>query len=290
MPRAILVIANPIAGGGRARTVAPALQQQLQRRGLAAEVYFTRGAGDGRARAAAAGSEPWAGIVAVGGDGTVNEVLNGMPDPSRPLGVLPLGTANVLAIELRLPRAPQALAELVAADRTRPLAIGLAGERRFLLFCGVGVDGAVCDHMQQRNSSARGKRKWIGPILAVVRRWPQFALRATFADGDVLDDLSSVLVTRVRNYGGLLQLVPDIDVGDGQLHALCFRGRSRLWWMSQGLRGALRLMRPTPRLVVKATAALRIDGDAPFQIDGDFVGRGPVTVSLAPQCANVFAP
>jgi diacylglycerol kinase family enzyme len=290
MPRAILVIANPIAGGGRARTMAPALQQHLQRRGLAAEVHFTRGAGDGRARAAAAGSEPWAGIVAVGGDGTVNEVLNGMPDPSRPLGVLPLGTANVLAVDLRLPRAPAALAELIAAARTRPLAIGHAGDRRFLLFCGVGVDGAVCERMQQHSSAALGKRKWIGPILAVVRRWPQFALRATFADGDVLDDLSSVLVTRVRNYGGLLSLVPSIDAGDGLLHALCFRGRSRLWWMGQGLRGALRLMRPSRHLVVKATTAVRIDGDAPFQLDGDFVGRSPVEVALAPQCANVFAP
>src|SRR6185436_18710702 len=129
-------------------------------------------------------------------------------------------------------------------------AIGLADQRRFLLFCGIGVDGAVVECLDGMRTGTLGKHKWVPPILHVVRHWPQFHLRAEFEGGEVLDGLSSVLVTRVRNYGGVLHLVRGVDVDDGQLHALCFRMRSRLAWSWQGLRGILRMMRPGPNLVV----------------------------------------
>lgn len=288
--RRILLIANPISGGGKGRILAPQLAAALQQRGLAAEVYLTKAAGDATARARAAGDEAWDGLVAVGGDGTVNEVLNGMPDPTRPLGVLPVGTANVLAMELGLPRRPEAIADLLAADQRRSLAIGLCGERRFLLFCGVGVDGAVVERLSQVRTGTLGKHKWLGPILHTTRHWPKFSLRATFADGEVLDGLSSVLVTRVRNYGGVVRLGGDVDVDSGQLHVLCFRMRSRTAWIWLGLRGVFGRMRAGEHLSVRRTSAVQIRGEAPFQIDGDFGGRIPVDISLLPQRANVFAP
>ncbi|MCB9879897.1 MAG: NAD(+)/NADH kinase [Planctomycetes bacterium] len=142
-PRRVLVIANPISGGGRGKVRAAQLADALRARGLTAECHFTTAAGDAGARARAAADEDWQTLVAVGGDGTVNEVLNGMPDPSRPLAVLPVGTANVLALELGLPKDPQAAAAAIAAGRCRSMTIGVADDRRFLLFCGVGVDGAV---------------------------------------------------------------------------------------------------------------------------------------------------
>lgn len=290
MPRDILIIANPIAGGGAARALVPALAEHLGRHGCAPMVHFTTGQGDAAARARSAGAERWDALVAVGGDGTVNEVLNGMPDPTRPLGVLPLGTANVLACELGLPRDPAAAAAAFAAGNTRPLAIGTANGRRFLLFCGIGVDGAVVQALEQRRTGTLGKRKWLAPVLTVVRRWPRFALSATLADGTVLDDLQEVLVTRVRNYGGVLRLTPGVDPDDGRLHVLCFRGRSRVWWAWQGLRGLLHRMRPGPALTVVTTTALRVHGTAPYQVDGDFGGMAPVALALLPAPARLLVP
>jgi diacylglycerol kinase (ATP) len=289
VPRRILILANPIAGGGRARNLAPALARELAARGADAEVHFTAAAGDAGRRAGQA-NEAWDALVVLGGDGTVNEVLNGMPDPTRPLGVLPLGTANVLACELGLPREPAAAAAAFMDGRVRPLAIGLANGRRFLLFCGVGIDGAVAQRLHEARPGTLGKRKWLGPILHVTRRWPRFSLRARLADGEELDGLSAVLVTRVRNYGGVLRLTPGIDVDDGMLHVLCFSGRTRAWWMWQGLRGFLRCMRPGPGLVVRRANAVRIDGAAPLQIDGDYAGQAPVGVELLAARANVLVP
>lgn len=289
-PRRVLVIANPISGGGRGKVSAAQLTAGLQSLGVHAETYFTTAAGDAAARAATAGNEDWQALVAVGGDGTVNEVLNGMPDPSRPLGVLPVGTANVLALELGLPKSAAAAAPMIAAGRTRAMTIGLADARRFLLFCGAGVDGAVVRRLSEVRTGTLGKHKWLGPILHTAWHWPQFRLRATFADGRVLEDLSSVLVTRVRNYGGVMHLPRAVDVDSDQLYALCFSVRSRAAWLWQGLRGSMRQMRAGRALQVVPTTGLRIEGQAPYQIDGDHGGVAPVTIARAPVAANIIVP
>jgi YegS/Rv2252/BmrU family lipid kinase len=289
-PRRLLLIANPISGGGRGRRLAAQLADALQRLGVDAHVHLTTRAGDAAARAAAAGPEPWHGLVAIGGDGTVNEVLNGMPDPGRALGVFPVGTANVLAHELGLPRRVPAAAAVIAAGHTRPLAIGRCNGRRFLLFVGIGIDGAIVRRLAAVRTGTLGKHKWIGPLLHTVRHWPQPSLRATLADGEVLDGLTSVLVTRVRNYGGIMRLTPDIDPGDGLLHALCFRLRTRRAWLWHGLCAVAGRLRAGPQLAVRQTTALRIDGAAPFQIDGDFGGEGPAAIDLLPGPANLIVP
>lgn len=289
-PRRLLLIANPISGGGRGRVLGPALAEALRQRGVHAECFLTTAAGAGEARAREAGSEPWDALVAIGGDGTVNEVLNGMPDPNRPLGMLPLGTANVLAIELGLPKKIAEAADVLAAGHTRSLAIGRCNGRRFLLFAGVGVDGAVVQRLHQVRTGTLGKRKWAGPILHTLWHWPQFALRATMPDGEVLDGLSSVLVTRVRDYGGVVKLPPEVACDSGLLHVLCFRQRSRLAWLWLGMRGLCRQLRAGGKLQLRSVASVRVDGDAPYQLDGDFGGSNPVAIDLLPQPARIIVP
>ncbi len=290
-PRSVLLIANPISGGGRGRVLAPRLAAALQALDVRTEVHLTTAAGDATARAKTAGQEPFDALVALGGDGTVNEVLNGMPDVTRPLGVLPVGTANVLALELKLPKKIEAAAAVIAAGHVRELAIGRCQDRRFLLFCGVGVDGAVVQRLHQVRTGTLGKHKWLGPILHTVRHWPSFSLQATFANGEVIAGCSSILVTRVRNYGGVVMLPKDVDIDSGRLHVLCFRQRSRLAWIGQGLRGLVHRMRADGNnLVLRTVDSVTIGGDAPFQIDGDFGGVGPVTIDLLPQRARLLAP
>ena len=289
--RRVLLIANPISGGGKGRRMAPELAAALQARGVHADVYLTTAAGDATARARSAGAEPYDALVALGGDGTVNEVLHGMPDPTRPLGVLPIGTANVLALELCLPKAAAAAATVIASGNLRELAIGRAGDRPFLLFLGAGIDGSVVHRLHQVRSGTLGKHKWLAPILHTTWHWPRHSLRATFPDGEVVDGCSEVLVTRCRNYGGVVMLPREVSIDSGKLHVLCFRGRGRLWWIWQGLRGLVRCMRANDRsLVLRTVDSVQIDGMAPFQIDGDFAGQGPVAIDLLPQRARLLAP
>ena len=290
MSRHILVIANPIAGGGRARLLADRFVAALRARGCQAELHLTQAAGCASERARRAGAERWDAYVAVGGDGTVNEVLHGMQDPGLPLGMLPVGTANVLAIELGLPRTVDAAAAAVAIGRTRRHAIGVANGRRFLLFCGAGVDGTVVKRLHEVRSGTLGKLKWLAPILHTTIHWPRCSVRATLADGEVLDGLSEVLVTRVRDYGGVVKLPRAVDPAQETLFVLGFRHRGRLAWIGQGILGLLRCMHPTRNLLLRRTTGLRIETTAPYQIDGDYGGAGPIEVRLDPVAANLIVP
>jgi len=286
----VLILANPIAGGGRSKRLAPQLADALRARGVDAQVYLTQRAGDAGARARATAGEGFDALIAVGGDGTLNEVLNGMPDPSVPLGVLPVGTANVLACELRIPKDPVRLAELIASRHTREHAIGVANGRRFLLFCGAGLDAAIVEEVARTRTGTLGKWKWLPSIFRIVVRWPLPRLRATFADGSSIDNLSSVLVTRVRNYGGVAQLPKGIDPASPQLFVLCFSARSRIVWAWLGLRAALGLLSPCRWLTMRAASEVQIEGTAPMQIDGDFAGSTSAKVTLHAARANLFAP
>lgn len=286
----VLILANPIAGGGRSKRLAPQLADALRARGVDAQVHLTQRAGDAGARARATAGEGFDALIAVGGDGTLNEVLNGMPDPSVPLGVLPVGTANVLACELRIPKDPVRLAELIASRHTREHAIGVANGRRFLLFCGAGLDAAIVEEVARTRTGTLGKWKWLPSIFRIVVRWPLPRLRATFADGSSIDNLSSVLVTRVRNYGGVAQLPKGIDPASPQLFVLCFSARSRIVWAWLGLRAALGLLSPCRWLTMRAASEVQIEGTAPMQIDGDFAGSTSAKVTLHAARANLFAP
>ncbi len=288
-PRRVLLIANPISGGGRGRAGAPALAAALRARGVEAEVHRTNAAGDAERRAATAAGEAWDALVALGGDGTVNEVLNGMADLDVPLGVLPVGTANVLALELGLPRDVDAAAAVIAQGRAHPLAVGISGGRRFLLFVGVGVDGAIVKRMSEVRTGTLSKLKWLGPLLHVVRRWPQPRLRVSCDGGAPLDDVHTVLVTRVRNYGGILYL-PDAHRDSGELHVLAFHMRSRLRWLYHGLRATLGLLRAGRHLTILRAREVRIEGAAPCQLDGDYAGESPLQISLEAAAVRVLAP
>ena len=227
-----LILANPIAGGGRSKQLAPLLAAELQKRGGSAEVYFSNAAGDLGRRAAKVVPNDFDAIVSVGGDGTLNEILNGLPDPTVPLCPMALGTANVLALELGLPRRPQQLAEILAGGRTLRAAIGLCSRapdteaQRFLLFVSTGMDASIVERLEQVRTGTLGKLGWVRPILETTWRWPlrQFTVRVGERE---FTGVTSALATRVRNYAGVLKLLKSIDITDGQLHVLLFRQRSR---------------------------------------------------------------
>ena len=292
MPREFLIIANPISGGGRSKRQAPKLRDALIARGQGAELYFTERGGDAGRRAAEIRPGQYDGVISVGGDGTLNEVINGLVDPSIPLCVLAMGTANVLAYELKLPRNPEALADMLTAGHTHPAAIGLIEGRRFLLFASTGLDANIVQRVEAVRTGTLGKWRWVVPALHTVRRWSMKPRRITTEEGTTHDGITTVVISRVSTYGGIFALPGDIDIGDGKLHVLAFRQRSRWQYFFaalRALRGRLRLGRDVIHLT---TRSLKVENptDYPWQADGDIGGQGDFQVSLDPANARLFVP
>ncbi|HKY94843.1 MAG TPA: diacylglycerol kinase family protein, partial [Kiloniellales bacterium] len=146
-PRRLLVVFNPTAGARRRRRLDRFLRA-VAAAGAEVTLCETTAAGDAHAFALAAREDDYDALVVAGGDGTINEAINGLLQrlpgaPALPLGVLPLGTANVLACELGLPLTPERAAAVILAGQRRLVSLGEANGRAFALMVGVGFDAAV---------------------------------------------------------------------------------------------------------------------------------------------------
>ncbi len=295
MARRVLVVVNPISGRGRSLRAAERFAAAFEGAGGRAEVHRTAAAGDGGRRAAGAGAEGFDAVVAVGGDGTVTEVLNGLEGAGLPVGIVPTGTANVVARELRLPFDAREASRIVAGGRERPLDAGeartTAGTRRFLCCAGAGLDGEVVKAIAEGRTGALGFRGWVGPILRSIARYDFPAIRVS-ADGGPPVPATTVVVCNTANWGGLFSLVPSAAPGDGVLDACLFEGtrrRSLFRYTWGAWRGTL----PGHRDVRTVRGrSFRIEADRPVavEVDGDPFGTTPLEVRVLPGAARVLVP
>lgn len=239
----ILVIYNPAAGPRRRRALSKVLRQ-LRTFGCDISLKATRARGDAEAFARQArqaremNAEAPDVVVAAGGDGTINEVLNGMNGADLPLAIIPLGTANVLAAEIGLSSGAAAVARTIVEGDIMSAYLGSANGRVFAVMAGVGMDAEVVDSVSHR------LKRWIGKgayAWAIVRRLMR-PLRARF---DVVIDgetklVASVVVANGHYYGGRFVCARNARLEIGEMHACLFKDATRLGairylvWMALG--------------------------------------------------------
>lgn len=285
--RRIVVIFNP-AAGRRRRPRLNVIVAALRARGCAVTVEETTAPGHATSIARAltqnAAQDNAVDVIAVaGGDGTINEVVNGLVGSSVALGVIPLGTANVLADEIGLRRSPDDVARVLAEGPVRPIRVGVANGRRFVMMAGAGFDASVVDGV-----SLSLKRR-LGPLAYV---WQTFkhAFTDTFAACDVVVDgvayrTVSAVVCNGRHYGGPFVAAPAATLTDGLLHVILLKGRG--WFSVARYSAALllgRLNRLTDvELITGKHVVVSGVGDKPVQADGDIITRLPAHLSVDPE-------
>jgi YegS/Rv2252/BmrU family lipid kinase len=285
--RRLLVIFNPIAGR-RARRRLDAALGALSRLGVAIVVRETHAPGDAEIFARGARASEFDAIAVAGGDGTMNEVVNGLVDPNLPIGLLSFGTANVLAHEIGLPRDPRRLAEIVATGPARRVALGEAvfedgrRTRRFLLMTGIGFDAEVVEALDLGLKQRIGKLAFAWSIL--VRLWcyrPEAFLLDL--DGDAHREAASVIATRARCYGGHFILAPAARLSEPSFQLAIFKRAGRWAALRALLALGLGLLHRQPDFEIATARSVRLSGpeDAPVQIDGDVLGHLPVTLRIA---------
>lgn len=284
------IIANPVAGGGRGRGMAEALYRAVKSGGDAVDLTFTGQAGDGRAAAARSEADL---VAVVGGDGSINEVLNGLAIPGAALAVLPVGTANVVARELGVPGDPDAVATLITERRLRPMDVGLCGDRRFLLGAGAGLDAAVAAEVSRHRGRRSSLMKWVGPSLKTCFSYSFPKIRVS-VDGEVVSDSAQyAVVGNCRYSAGVFQTTPRALIDDGLLDVCLFHNLHLLRLAPLAL--ALR----RPNFVARKDVVYRQgrdvefapvdDEQAPLQIDGDPAGAIPAVFSVLPRAIQVIA-
>jgi diacylglycerol kinase (ATP) len=289
--RRITIIFNPVAGNQRRRLLDRTIEL-LDRDGWQVAVLGTTGPGNATTLAAQAAMSGEDVIVAAGGDGTIGEVVAGMAGSDIPLGILPMGTANVLAIEFGIPRRAGAIVRYLSAGQTRRLHVAEANERPFLLMAGAGFDGAVVTAVNSELKRALGKAAFLWRGLQVLAAGPASAIDATL-DGN-RHRCEWAIVTNVVRYGGRFRLCPEADPGESRLCAILFRraGRAAIFAAFVNLAFG-RIARSRNVVAIDAADILleaRDDIAVPLQIDGDSHGTLPVRIAAMDNFVNVLVP
>ena len=284
------LVVNPAAGSARAVDL-PAVQAVFADAGWTVDCVFTQQPGDATRAAAEAVAAGYDLVIASGGDGTVNEVLQPLINRPTALSILPAGTANLLARELQLPLQPVAAARSLVAGHPFRVDAGLAGERRyFLLFAGIGFDDAVVQAVDPALKRRTGPLSFIAASVRVMpgyqgaralirldgRRWRRHLLMAVVAN------------TRLF---ALMPLVPEARADDGQLDVVIFHGVgfwAKLRHVLAFLLGRHRTAPGVERARVR-TVTIRTQPPLPVELDGEPWGSTPMTFRVG-GAVTVWAP
>ncbi|WP_129630206.1 diacylglycerol/lipid kinase family protein [Candidatus Oscillochloris fontis] len=287
------LIFNPTAGNAEqyeADLTAAALV--WRERGWSVELTPTRAPGDGVRLAYEAARQGYDLVVAAGGDGTINEVINGLVGSSTALATLPLGTMNVWARELRLPLQPRLAAQAMLSWKVQPIDLGRAGDRYFLLMAGIGFDAAI-------TAGVRADEKRRFGALAYVLRGIEQAINVRGArsriklDGRTISGrVLMVVIGNSQLYGGVVKITHRASIDDGLLDVCVIRGDNGL----SALRHLFAILRRRyshdheieyyRARSIQVTTTPRL----PVQVDGDAIGQTPMLFTVAPRALYALMP
>ena len=279
-----IIIFNPTAGRRRAHALWQVLDV-MSANGMRMELAETNRAGHAKELARDAAASGVRLIVAAGGDGTIAEVANGLAGSGARLGIIPLGTANVLAHELGLPFSPRAVAAALAFGRTCMLWPGIANgpgmTRLFVQMLGVGLDAQVVHAISPPMKRLLGKGAYVAQTMREMGRYryPKLRLRL---DGEEME-AASVIVSKGRLYAGRFMLAPHANACAPGFNVALFERYGTAAALMYGAALPLNMLPHMPGLRIRPAMVVEVLGNdaVPAQADGDPAGATPVRVHSA---------
>ncbi|HEX8985975.1 MAG TPA: diacylglycerol kinase family protein [Bryobacteraceae bacterium] len=295
--RNISIIYNPAAGGMRWRRGLPEqVRREMTSLGHGVTMVPTPGpntAGRIAKERIDAGTDL---ILALGGDGTLNEVLPGVAHTNVPVGILPAGTANVLARELGLGCNAIRVARRIGDCVPRRISLGLLRtepneERYFALMAGCGLDAHIVYRLSLPLKAKLGQfAYWVGSFEQLIRRLDELDVEV---NGETFR-ASFALASRVRNYAGYLQVARRVSLVKPEFEVVLFEGKSAvryyLKYLAAILSGRKQNVKGMTFLRASKAAFTSADRRVYVQVDGEYAGRLPASVEIVPDALTLLTP
>jgi len=291
--RHLMAIFNAHSGGGQYRRDLPLILDSLRGLGYDVEERETAGVGDATRLAREAVELGLDLVCVIGGDGTVNETINGLAGAEAPLAIVPTGTVNVLAMELGIPLEPPDAVKLLEVGAVSWIDLGLAGDRYFGLMAGVGMDAAVVASLNPVMKKAFREAAFAVQGFANYFTKEETLIRVTTAER-IVEGYFAVFGNS-SNYGGGFGITPLADMRDGLLDVCVLKDKSFLGTISYWTAALINAHIKHPKVEYFRTEAAEIvtveDGkEVLVQTDGEVAGKLPLTCRVVPRSLRVVVP
>lgn len=290
----VFLIGNPIAGGGVLNRIKKA-EKILKNKGISVETLLTQTKGDAERFAKKItenrNSENSILVIAAGGDGTYNEVANGLVFSSVPLAILPMGTTSVLAKELKIPDNIEKSINIALTGDVQKIHLGRIKnqqkQRLFILMVGIGFDAEAIFRV-----SIEKKRylKKIAYILSGIETLMNYAPDEIEFFNSINKKAYSAVVCKASCYGGSFKIAPHASLKDPWFYAFLSKTNSKIFLSLQIIGVLFRVHLKMKNIDYFKTEYLKISGNAYVHTDGDYFGRTPVEIEIVKDALNLVFP
>lgn len=286
----IKLIVNPNSQPLKVALFLQPIITKFTKAGFTVDLYKTKGGGDATlvAREAVVSGD-FEIVVAGGGDGTVNEVLNGlMPHPVM-MGILPLGTSNVLCRALKLPLNPLKAADAIISGRSTKIDIGLANDRYFAIMISCGFDAYAIEQTSLKVKKITGRYAYVIAGIRSIYHYKPGRI-SLIADGKEMEsDAMLLCISNAHLYGGNYRLTPDAKIDDGLFDIFMYTGKDIYRFVYYLLRLFLHFHLNFPDTVRFRVKELTLNSSSRvlYQGDGDLLGQLPAHISILPSALEV---
>lgn len=292
-----ILISNPKTGRYASRRLRPIQEtvSQLKSLGLDVELKLTTRPHEATEIAARAARNGSADVIVAGGDGTINEAIQGLAGTKARLGIIPRGTANVLARELGLPLDEQEAAAVAARGKSRRIHLGLAIDeksgvsRHFALMAGIGLDASIVRHVRPRLKKRIGKGAFWISGLSHLASWSPRAFKLEIDGREYTATFAAI--GKAPRYGGDLAITPGARLDEPEFEVCIIETSNRFRYLrllSYAVRDGM--PRDNPAVQFIKTDKVRAFGNAQVQIDGELIGELPMRFEIAPHSLEVIVP
>jgi len=296
-------LVNPASANGSTGRRWPELARRASLAGLEGDTLFSERPGhlgELAAEAARAGARL---LVVVGGDGSVNEVVNGLAgiDDAPAIALVPRGTGWDFSRSFGIPREIEAAAAVALDGDTRELDLGSVSFRawdgseassRFANVASAGMSGAIAQRANETTKALGGKLSYLWATVAVFARWSATELRVTVEGETRTGRMSDVIVANARYFGGGMQVCPDADPADGLFDVLTIGDltkRDFALTMPKLYRGT-HLPHPKAELRRGSVVTIESDTPVPVELDGEQPGTTPARFEVVPRALRLRVP
>ncbi len=289
--RPVHLIVNPRSGYGGRKLIVAQLQREIAAAGMDLVLYTTKAPDDATRYARSIVSKAAAAVV-WGGDGTVNEVVNGLTGTDVPILACPAGTENLLAKELKIPHTPSAIVDVLKTGQIVDCDVGLVNGKNFLLIIGIGFDGEVVRRLTASRTGHISHLSYFWPIWRTFweHRFPKMRI---IADGEeIFNDYGLAFVGNISRYAVGLRICRDATFDDGLLDMVVFSCKEQ---SALVLHAAWTLLRRHPlkgNVLYKQFrhATIETESPIPSQVDGDLGDNTPLDISVSDRRAKLLIP